>query len=100
MWNDCHRRDTSPLVCVFVYYYAKSSIFVCIKVFTVKVKGCECHACKYYSRAYIHHLLIVKEILGEVLLYQHNQYSLLQLFITARKMSEEGSLLVWLRSLA
>mmetsp|Transcript_8142 Transcript_8142/g.12162 ORF Transcript_8142/g.12162 Transcript_8142/m.12162 type:complete len:446 (+) Transcript_8142:43-1380(+) len=75
MWNDCHRKDTSPLV-----------------------RGCECHACQYYSRAYIHHLLIVKEILAEVLLYQHNQYRLLQLFSIARKKSQEGSLHDWLSS--
>ncbi|KAF4317714.1 hypothetical protein BBO99_00007616 [Phytophthora kernoviae] len=34
--------------------------------------GCDCFACKNYTRAYIHHLLNVREMLGDILLYLHN----------------------------
>ncbi len=41
--------------------------------------GCECHACRNHTRAYIHHLLNAKEMLAEILLYSHNQFHLLRL---------------------
>ncbi|GMF21808.1 unnamed protein product [Phytophthora lilii] len=34
--------------------------------------GCDCFACRNYTRAYIHHLLNVREMLGDILLYLHN----------------------------
>ncbi|KAG7376222.1 hypothetical protein PHYPSEUDO_014057 [Phytophthora pseudosyringae] len=34
--------------------------------------GCDCFACRKYTRAYIHHLLNVREMLGDILLYLHN----------------------------
>lgn len=34
--------------------------------------NCECGACKSYSRAYIHHLVKAKEILGSTLMTWHN----------------------------
>jgi queuine tRNA-ribosyltransferase len=37
-------------------------------------EGCGCPACKSYSRAYIHHLLKAKEILGLRLCVLHNLY--------------------------
>lgn len=37
-------------------------------------EGCQCPACKYYSRAYIRHLLKAKEMLGLRLLVMHNLY--------------------------
>lgn len=36
--------------------------------------GCECPACKHYSRAYIRHLLKAKEMLGMRLMVLHNLY--------------------------
>lgn len=36
------------------------------------VEGCECYACKNFTRAYIHHLINVKEMLAPVLLMMHN----------------------------
>lgn len=42
------------------------------KDFKPLLAGCECFACKHYTRAYIHHLLNVREILGDILLYLHN----------------------------
>lgn len=37
-------------------------------------EGCQCPACKHYSRAYIRHLLKAKEMLGLRLLVLHNLY--------------------------
>jgi tRNA-guanine family transglycosylase len=42
------------------------------------IEGCECQACKTYSRAYLHHLLNANEILGGTLLSQHNHHQLLK----------------------
>lgn len=39
-------------------------------------EGCECPTCTRYSRAYVHHLFRTKEMLGLVLLSQHNIYFL------------------------
>lgn len=36
--------------------------------------GCQCPACRDYSRAYVHHLLKAKEMLGMRLLVLHNLY--------------------------
>ena len=62
LWNEEFLRDKSSLVA-----------------------GCQCHACKNHTRAYIHHLLKCKEILADVLLYVHNQHQLLLLFQCARQ---------------
>ena len=35
-------------------------------------EGCECYCCKNFSRAYIYHLLDVKEINATILLSMHN----------------------------
>ena len=40
---------------------------------------CSCHCCRHHTRAYVHHLLRAKELLGEALLYAHNQHRLLAL---------------------
>lgn len=37
-------------------------------------EGCQCPACRYYSRAYIRHLLKAKEMLGLRLVVTHNLY--------------------------
>lgn len=37
-------------------------------------EGCQCPACKHYSRAYIRHLLKAKEMLGMRLCVMHNLY--------------------------
>ena len=33
---------------------------------------CSCSACSHYSRAYLHHLFKAEEVLGLMLLTQHN----------------------------
>ena len=40
---------------------------------------CGCYACRHFSRAYIRHLLVAKEILGATLLTIHNLYMMLTL---------------------
>ena len=35
-------------------------------------EGCSCKACTHYSRAYLHHLFKAEEVLGLMLLSQHN----------------------------
>lgn len=46
--------------------------------------GCECEACKRYSRAYIRHLLKAKEMLGMRLCVMHNLYYYNNLMKTIR----------------
>lgn len=48
-------------------------------------EGCECEACKNYSRAYIRHLLKSKEMLGMRLCVIHNLYYYNHLMETIRK---------------
>ena len=57
--------------------------------------NCKCHACKHYTRAYIFHLLKAHELLGEVLLYNHNQFQLLKLFKIIRSKIENKELDEW-----
>ena len=45
---------------------------------------CECHTCKTFSRAYLHHLFKCKEILGLSLLTWHNLHFYLDLVKKAR----------------
>ncbi len=53
---------------------------------------CKCPACKDYSRAYIHHLIKAKEILGPMLLTWHNIQYYQDLMSWLRKSIGEGSL--------
>jgi len=49
--------------------------------YTPLVSSCQCPACKdgKYTRAYIYHLIHAKELLGDILLYGHNLYQMLEL---------------------
>ncbi len=47
--NAYHQRDSTPLE-----------------------SGCQCYACRHFSRAYLHHLFMAKEMLGPILLSLHN----------------------------
>ncbi len=40
---------------------------------------CSCYTCQNFSRAYIRHLLVAKEILASTLLSIHNLHTLVQL---------------------
>ena len=49
-----------------------------------------------HSRAYIHHLFEARELLGQVLLYCHNQHQLVRLFDQARASRREGTFSNWM----
>jgi hypothetical protein len=67
LWDSCYVRDVRPLL-----------------------SGCACHACRHHTRAYLHHLLKAKEMLGEILLYCHNQHQYVRLFDSCRRCEGEG----------
>jgi queuine tRNA-ribosyltransferase len=54
-------------------------------------EGCACYACRDFSRAYIHHLVKAKEILGLRLLTLHNLHFLLQLMRDVRQAIQAGT---------
>jgi queuine tRNA-ribosyltransferase len=54
-------------------------------------EGCECEACRGYSRAYIRHLMKAEEILGLRLLSIHNLHFYLALMKRARAAIEDGT---------
>ncbi|MBD3313673.1 tRNA guanosine(34) transglycosylase Tgt [Candidatus Woesearchaeota archaeon] len=51
---------------------------------------CKCRVCRKYTRAYIHHLLKVNEILGHNLLSYHNTYFFMELMRNIREAIEYG----------
>ena len=53
-------------------------------------KGCQCPACRHYSRAYIRHLLKAKEMLGMRLCVLHNLYFYNTMMEEIRSAIEEG----------
>lgn len=53
--------------------------------FTPVEEGCDCYACKNFSRAYIRHLISVNEIEGAVLLSLHNLRFLIRLMENMRQ---------------
>ena len=54
--------------------------------------ACECNACTQFSRAYIHHLIRCDEILGAMLMTQHNLHYYQTLMRRIRTAIEEGTL--------
>ncbi len=54
-------------------------------------ESCDCHACKHFSRAYLHHLHRAGEILGARLNTIHNLHYYLQLMREMREAIEAGS---------
>lgn len=48
--------------------------------FNPLVAGCNCYTCRNFTRAYIHHLISVKEMLGRVLLQLHNLHHYITFF--------------------
>jgi queuine tRNA-ribosyltransferase accessory subunit len=54
------------------------------------LEGCSCITCKQHMRAYIHHLLCAKEMVGSVLLQIHNMHHFLQFFVQIRASIEGG----------
>jgi queuine tRNA-ribosyltransferase len=68
-WDTSHSNDLSPLR-----------------------EGCQCYACKKHHRAFLHHLLHAKEMLGWVLLQVHNHHVMDEFFAGIRKSIANGSL--------
>jgi len=52
---------------------------------------CTCPTCRSYSRAYIRHLVTMKEMLGAILISEHNLFYLLDLTRRARESIEQGT---------
>ncbi|KAG7168032.1 Queuine tRNA-ribosyltransferase accessory subunit 2-like [Homarus americanus] len=47
--------------------------------------GCECYTCKNFTRAYVHHLANVNELLAPVLLMMHNLHHWMDFFTSIRE---------------
>lgn len=59
------------------------------------VEGCDCYACRGFSRAYLRHLVIAQEMLGSTLLSIHNLHFFLDLMSQARAHIELGDYTPW-----
>ena len=59
---------------------------------------CSCPTCTSFTRAYIRHLVTTKEMLGAVLLSEHNLFYLLDLTRRAREAIEQGAYGAFLRA--
>jgi len=55
------------------------------------VEGCECYACKNYTKSYLHHLHRSGEMLGHRLSSIHNLYFMMDLMKNIRKSIKEDS---------
>ncbi|NBV41507.1 tRNA guanosine(34) transglycosylase Tgt [bacterium] len=54
--------------------------------------SCDCTACAHYSRAYIRHLMVAKEMLGAILLSIHNVRFLIRYVDTLRERIRSGEI--------
>lgn len=63
--------------------------------FTPLDSNCSCYTCKNFSRAYLRHLFIARELLAYELASIHNLNFYLNLVDTARKKIIEGSFIEW-----
>jgi queuine tRNA-ribosyltransferase len=52
--------------------------------------SCTCYTCQHYSRAYLRHLIIAKEMLAATLLSIHNIHTLVKLSSDMRQAIQEG----------
>lgn len=59
--------------------------------FTPIEQDCPCYTCTHYTRAYIHHLLRAKEMLGQTLGSIHNLYFMVSLVDTIREHMKQGT---------
>ncbi len=58
---------------------------------------CDCYVCRNYSRAYLRHLYVNKEILASMLLSEHNLHFLVRTMENIRKSIEEDRFLEYKR---
>jgi len=54
-------------------------------------QGCSCYTCQHFSRAYLRHLIIAKELLAGTLLSVHNLHTLLKLARDMRQAIIQGN---------
>ncbi|HMP81727.1 MAG TPA: tRNA guanosine(34) transglycosylase Tgt [Verrucomicrobiota bacterium] len=59
--------------------------------FTPIEEGCECYACRHFTKAYLRHLLNVNEILGLRMLSVHNSHMFLKVMADARAALAAGT---------
>lgn len=52
--------------------------------------NCTCYTCRHFSRAYLRHLIVAREMLAATLLSIHNLHTLLQLMRLARQAIMDG----------
>jgi len=52
---------------------------------------CGCYTCRNFTRAYLRHLIVAKEILSSTLVSIHNLYMLLELVRDARQAIIDGT---------
>jgi queuine tRNA-ribosyltransferase len=62
-------------------------------------EACDCYACRTFTRAYIRHLIVAKELLAGTLLSIHNLRSLIRLMETIRFSIAEGTFETHMQSL-
>lgn len=58
-------------------------------------EGCECYACRNFTRAYVRHLIAAREILGLILCTHHNLHFLHRLIEDARRAIVAGGFADW-----
>ena len=63
-------------------------------------EGCDCFACRHFTRAYLRHLLNVGEILGLRMLSVHNTRMFLQVMADARAAIADGTFAAFRRQFA
>ncbi len=56
-------------------------------------KNCQCYTCQHFSRAYLHHLFRVRELLAYRLATIHNMYYINTLMVYIRKAIADGTFL-------
>jgi len=52
---------------------------------------CDCYTCRNFSRAYLRHLIVAKEMLAATLISIHNLYTVLELARRCRQTIQDGS---------
>ena len=67
--------------------------------FTPVDEVCDCYTCKNFTRAYLRHLFIAKEILALELASVHNLHFYLNLVTEARKNILNGTFKEWKESI-
>lgn len=58
---------------------------------------CGCYTCRHYSRAYLRHLFVSREILAYRLLTLHNLYYYFNLMVSLRQAVADGEFAAWRR---